>query len=851
MMHLRTTPICIAAVCVLWMSNKVTSSGLAQDLRVAKMPSEHSGVFEAHCYDCHDASSAEAGVNLESLSFDISRDMETAGIWQKILNAINSGEMPPEDSAAIPDDIKLRFLEDLTEQMVQARKILGDSKGKIPLRRLNRREYANTIESLLGVVPDVSQLPSDQVGAGFDTQGASLFMSSDQIEQYLATARKALQICFAAKPYTTKFLKHVEVEDQFNPRIREYFNEWKQKNEVAQAYLSQTSKQPSDFGLIDKYQAKNYANIFATHSPILEWYFAQPENAQGGAMIMVPKNMGMARIKLPSTPSGAPGRYRVRVRAGAYEEAEARYRYLEFSNLPGAKQRDYLGCRAVRAPLDTPEILEFDFEQKPGQSHQLVIHQRTHQDRGDKALWTATRKENGFGLHPGVWVDWAEVELIESSNAVLDAKAKILGKKASKVESDYVSDVLERFAKRAFRGRLPSRNYLQRLDLIYQDFRNDGCSIEDALIEPLAILLSSPEFLYMVNEGEANSERLRQTELANRLSFMLWSEPADQELMQLAETGELCSADVLRSQTDRLLRDNRSDRFVQDFTHQWLQMDRLGMFQFDGVQFPNFDNAVREEGRNEIFETVRMVMSEELPLGKLLESDFIVVNNLLAEYYGLANVTGDHFRKVQVDEDSVRGGLLGTVAVNAMGSDGLRTSPVERGAWVLRHLLHDPPAPAPPNVPQLSRLEGDILSAREIQKLHQEQPQCAQCHRKIDPIGYGLENFSAAGLWRDVEEVKYGKRNSLAKTFNIDPSGSLPSGEKFNGFRELRTLVASKHASFARGFVEELIAYGLGRPYGFTDEDLANSILQHSADRGYVIRDIVHTFVQSETFQSK
>ncbi|MEM1067343.1 MAG: DUF1588 domain-containing protein, partial [Planctomycetota bacterium] len=237
--------------------------------------------------------------------------------------------------------------------------------------------------------------------------------------------------------------------------------------------------------------------------------------------------------------------------------------------------------------------------------------------------------------------------------------------------------------------------------------------------------------------------------------------------------------------------------------------------------------------------------------GALLKSEFVVVNDLLAEYYDIPEVQGHQFRRVNVEPNSVRGGLLGTVAVNAMGSDGLRTSPVERGAWVLRHLLHDPPAPAPPNVPQLSRLDGEIVSAREIQKLHQEQPQCAQCHRKIDPVGFGLENFSADGLWRDVEVIKYGNRNSKSKSFEIDPQGRLPSGETFSGFLELRSAIAKKDTEFARGFVEELIAYALGRPYGFTDETLVDSILNQTQENGFAITEIVHLLVQSETFQSK
>lgn len=828
------------------------STAPADETRVARMPEQHASVFKTFCYDCHDSSSEQAGVNLETLSFDVSRDMETAGLWQKVLGAINSGEMPPEDNDPIPDATKLAFLEDLTAEMVQARRILGDSKGRIPLRRLNRREYANTIESLVGVRPDVSLLPADQTGAGFDTQGASLFISSNQIEQYLASAREALSTCFQAKSTPGNHRKRVEVEDDFIPKYRAYLDDLEANNKKAQAYLSQSTMKPSNFGLIDEYQARKYTDQHKAFSPLLKWYFEQPENRHGGAMIMIPKNLGMAVIKIPPTPKDRPGRYRVRVRVGMYTQAIGRYKYLEFSDQVAAKQRDYLGCRKVNASLKQPEILEFDVDQPPGESLNLRIHQRTHQDRGDKNLWSAANKKNGFGLHPALWVDWAEIELIEPSASLVHTKSRILGDRGEMDESDYVADVLRRFASRVFRGRTPSKAYLQSLGAIYDELRSDGQSVLSALIEPLSIMLASPEFLYMVNEGEPDSGRLTQIELANRLAFMLWSEPADNELTSVAQKGQLNSPVVLREQTARLLGDPRSARFVRSFTHQWLQMDRLGMFQFNGFQFPTFDNAVRENAREEIFQTIDTVLRERLPLSKLLHADFVVVNELLAEYYDIPNVKGHEFRRVPVGKDSIRGGLLGTAAVCAMGSDGLRSSPVERGVWIMRHLLHDPPAPAPPNVPQLSRLDGEIVSARQVQKLHQEQPQCAQCHRRIDPLGFGLENFSAAGLWREVEAVSVGKRKAIkTMDFEIDPSGQLPSGEPFASYQQMRSLVALKDDHFARGFVEELIAYGLGRPFGFSDEILAETIIEDGSESDYAIEDILHAFIQSDAFQSK
>ena len=194
-------------------------------------------------------------------------------------------------------------------------------------------------------------------------------------------------------------------------------------------------------------------------------------------------------------------------------------------------------------------------------------------------------------------------------------------------------------------------------------------------------------------------------------------------------------------------------------------------------------------------------------------------------------------------------------AIHAMGSDGIVSSPVERGAWVLRHLLNDPPPPAPPNVPQISRLEGQLLTKRERLLAHQEEAQCASCHRKIDPIGFGLENFNAAGKWRTTDSYAQrdpkGRRIGKAKTWDIDPSGALHKGPAFSDYHELRDLIAEREEDFARGFTEHLIEYALGRPFGFTDEDLANTMVGLAKNNQFAVIEFIHTLVQSDAFRTK
>jgi hypothetical protein len=216
---------------------------------------------------------------------------------------------------------------------------------------------------------------------------------------------------------------------------------------------------------------------------------------------------------------------------------------------------------------------------------------------------------------------------------------------------------------------------------------------------------------------------------------------------------------------------------------------------------------------------------------------------------GLGGVKGDAFRKVSLPAPSPRGGLLGMAAILAMGSNGQYTSPVERGAWVLRKLLHDPPPPAPPNVPQLARLKGKLLDVRKRLRAHQEQPQCANCHRRIDPLGLGLENFDAAGLWR-IEDA-YEGTGGVKQTWPVNPAAALHNGPAFKDYFEFRDIIASRSDAFARGFTEALIEYALGRPFGFIDEELALNIVSQTREKDFAVRQFIHALVASEAFQSK
>jgi hypothetical protein len=555
-----------------------------------------------------------------------------------------------------------------------------------------------------------------------------------------------------------------------------------------------------------------------------------------------------------------PGSYTLRVAAAAVEGSPASRHFIEVGHPQRLiESRNWglegqpISSHQVTGTIENPQVIEIPIEVGTDTIKEFAIQEKQPNTGNLKELWNdhnALKAENGYGHPPAIWIDWVELEGPHGagpSEAAPDRDDAWFTSATDPDEATRARTIFEQFAFKAFRGVEAEDEFIDRLSAIYETRRAAGDLFDQALELPLAVILSSPGFLYFNEPNDADERReLNDRELAVRLAYFLWSAPPDQELLDLASRGELSNPDILRSQVDRLIADSRSDEFVAGFLHQWLHMERLDFFQFDTRLYRDFDESTRTAARQEVYHSFAHVLrdQEQGRLGKLLKSDYVFVNGLLATYYGLDGVTGDQFQKVALPAGSPRGGLLGMAAIHAMGSDGIESSPVERGAWVLRYLLNDPPPPAPPNVPQLSRLNDQPLTTREKLAAHMEEAQCASCHRKIDPIGFGLENFNAAGKWRTEEG--HGKN-----AHPIDPADQFHNGPKFNDYFELRDIIADREPDFARGFTEHLIGYGLGRPFGFTDEDLANEIVAAAKKQDYTVSEFIQALVMSKPFGRK
>ena len=857
------------------------------DVPTPRMVARHAAFLKANCGKCHTGADTDSGVRLDDLPLEITAT-EAADRWQKVMNVLNAGEMPPEDEPQPERGAKTEFLADLAQELVVARKVIGEQGTKQIIRRLNKREYKTTIRDVLGVEIDVTELPQDGGAGSMDTVGAGLAMSSDQFETYLTLGRKAIDeaIALQKRSHTKPQTYHRDSEGFVNERQQKIIKQQEEANAKYVAWtqaIDELAKLPEhadvvaditkrmggrgDFKsqyyrewdrLVGKPDVKEYGyndagslDFFGRDAalkslPTLRDYYTRPAT-ETGVYLGCHMVHSTESHKIPD--AWPPGEYVYRYRIAATDDAEWHQRFVQFGiKGKGLDNFDLISTHEVTGTLDDPQILDVKVTVGSGPDRTFSIREKRRIKRGtDNDRFMKSFYAIGRGPTPVIWVDWVEIEGPLPPERAAPGPVSLV---ASTEDASGAREVIERLAARAFRGESPQVEYVDRLVKLFEARLAAGDAFEAALRHPLAVVLASPPFLYLAEPGVAGQPRpLSGVELANRLSYFLWSGPPDEELLGYAARGELAKPDVLAAQVDRLIASDRFDAFLDGFLHQWLDMERLDFFEFDAQKHRDFDDSMKKAARQEVYRTFAHALRSGGSLRELLQSDYVVADGLLAKHYGLEGVSGDEFRRVSLPAGSPRGGLLGMAAIHAMGSDGTSSHPIHRGVWVAKHLLNDPPPPAPPNVPQLSRLEGTLLTTRERFVAHQEEPQCASCHRRFDPIGFGLENFDAAGLWRTTDA--YEKKGAGKKEWDIDPAGTLHGGPAFKDYFELREIVAGRVDAFARSLSEALVEYGLGRPCGFADEELVATLLARAKATDWQLREFFQAVVASREFQSK
>ncbi len=406
---------------------------------------------------------------------------------------------------------------------------------------------------------------------------------------------------------------------------------------------------------------------------------------------------------------------------------------------------------------------------------------------------------------------------------------------------DAAATVLRPILYRAFRRPVPDAEVARFASLVDEHVTLNNESYESGLAIALQAMLVSSDFLFRKEadpEGDATERALNEYEVASRLSYFLWSSMPDDELFQLAENKRLLDRSILSGQIERMLRDEKAAALGRNFAAQWLNLRNLTDVRPNPDVYPDFDDALRAAMAQETEQFFSTIVREDRSINDFLSADFTFVNERLAKHYGISGVTGDDFVRVSL-QGSNRSGVLTHASILTLTSNPGRTSPVKRGKWILENILGDAPPPPPPGIPALEEAAKDVagLSLRERLAIHRQDPGCASCHKTMDPLGMGLENFDAVGRWRDTESDK-----------PVDASGDLPSGEKFSGPIELIAIIQGRQDQFYRALTERLMIYSLGRGLEYYDKCAVDHALTLMKQRGNRFSALVEGIVTSDPF---
>ena len=400
----------------------------------------------------------------------------------------------------------------------------------------------------------------------------------------------------------------------------------------------------------------------------------------------------------------------------------------------------------------------------------------------------------------------------------------------------YTREVLNRFSSRAFRENLADAE-IDRYFNFWKSIKSDHSSYEAGVKEVLVALLCSPRFLYLVEPAGNDG----QVQLASKLSYFLWNSPPDAKTLELAEAGALKKS--LQSEVDRLLDSPNTRQMIRAFAYDWLRIDRLDNMQPNVDRYPTFTRFVKADMAEETYQFLDYLLQNNLSIDNMIESDFAMLNQNLAEFYSIDGVKGNQFRPVKLDPAANRGGLLSQGAFLTGHSDGNDAHPIKRAVWLKEKILGDPPPPPPPNVPELDPdTPGfDKMTLKEKLELHRDKDSCRSCHQKIDPYGVVFESFDAAGRFRPTRDRK-----------TIDVSSTLPDGTTIDGVAEIKAYILNtKHREFATSLVEHLFAYAIGRDVTFADEAEIAGIVDRAEKRGNGLRTVVEEIVLSPSFAGK
>jgi hypothetical protein len=775
---------CIAAILAIAACGKPEGQSAAQ----------HWQMIDRYCTDCHNEAEYAGNVAFDRLSPE--SVPEHAEVWEKAIRKLRGRLMPPPNQPQPPEQERLAFitwLEDTLDAAAASRPT-----QRIGLHRLNRREYANAVRDLLGVNVDADALlPEDDKVHGFDNIASGLQVSPSFIEQYVAAAR-AVAVQAVGRP-------------DARPGSRTYrAGPGMQHGHVAGLPLGTRG------GMVVEHYFESDGEYRIDIADMATSIWGTQMEFENNLIVTIDGRLvyetvigGDADMKLYD-----------QVNDGGLDAVNSRLKNIRFLATAGPHK---VGVTFRRRTFAESEDRRQMFV--PGGGQDRVFRVSSFQISGPfdaSGLSTTPSRERIFTCHPD------------------------RGDEPDRCAEQIITEL----ASRAFRRPLAEADIGELLEYYREGVRAGG--FEEGIRSALTGILASPFFLYRAERLPRGLEpgasyTVSDLELASKLSFFLWNTIPDDALRETAARGELRNPGVLRAQVERMLADPRAASLASNFVYQWLRLDRLDEIEPDRSIFPYASGSgdLREDFVQEVALFAHSIFAEDRSVMDLLTAKHTFVNERLALHYGIKNIKGDRFQRVEL-EHSPRWGLLGKGAILMSTAYPNRTSPVLRGAFILEHLLGTPPAAPPPNVEAVLDDDTSTRNARTVRELmaaHSTDPNCFSCHGVMDPLGFALENFDAVGAWRD--------RDRFAGGALLDTTGSLPDGTQLQGPDDLREALMRRPEQFVQTFTEALLTYALGRTIDYRDMPAVRRIVRDAKRDGYRFSAIVLGIIESDAFRTR
>ncbi len=820
-------------------------------------------VVSKNCLSCHSDRVHAGGLSLEAFANDPSLVTQKHDVWVKVLDKVKAGTMPPRSSVPLaPQEISA--ITGWIEKTFSAATADGTSgrvdPGRVTARRLNRAEYNNTIRDLLGVtLRPADEFPVDDSGYGFDNIGDVLSMSPMLMEKYMSAARVVSRAAVFGETYPEKptllvrlMPKKIQDDMQATGNVTPY---------SARGALYTTFHAPVEGEYEFRFRYQNFRGgepVVTTDGPARSGARGAigavgatgARGATGASATAADAPNAPAAPDAPTAPGGGRGRgfgprrpLTDAERAERYERAcaaappepvvftlngEEHYRYA----VRGSTDCEYTrGESIVRLKL-------------PAGDHQVRVSIPGYANLADP--------RTNVGAADGrrkLYVDYMDVLGVYNPTGAKPAGYARVFVCAQETPA-CARQIVENLATRAYRRPATAQEVNRLVTLVNEVRRRD--SFEEAVRVAVQAVLTSPNFLFRIEKDPAGMPRrsgaaaqagaypISDYELASRLSYFLWSSMPDDQLFRLARENRLREAGAIDAQVKRMLADPKAETLAKNFGEQWLNLRLMDRKKPDAARFFLVDDELLDAMRKETLLFIDEVVRKDRSILDFIDGRFTYVNGPLARFYGIPGVDGEAFTRVELDGEQ-RSGIITHGSVLSISSYANRTSPVIRGKWVLENLLGAAPPPPPDDSPALEEKDlGTAASMRQRLEQHRANPSCAACHNAMDPIGFGLENYDAAGAWR----VKDGN-------FDIDSSGTLPDGRSFTGAKGLKGILMAQSHAFTQNFTEKLLTYALGRGLERSDRALVGQISGKVAQDNYRFSVLVTSIVNSPAFQMR